>query len=456
MSPIQEMNLMNAATGDIPLSATSYSGSYLDMYTHDIMGTLFRNQSIRKAAAAAKGPGARGFRGESLDVSGGEGVIDELRQRKLDKHQLIINSFYNSMHEGMWEGARALALEFHDEIPGLLEIYRTEYEKANVENIKFIINTFYNNIREGLWDGAKIIAERFKYEVPGLREAYKLEQEKAEKKAVQEQESLVAEKQNSAQRTLLETYGNKIFVGSQQTSMQAFMGNDIRSVGQTPASRKAYMEQVEKSGLTSVTGLLDVHDVNYLVLYGCVIAAMLQQMLDAAGAKITVAQFEALMNDLLNNPAVMKTKITQNGVSEYIPYSRKEHIPHSYRIKDGTPSKDTSDKDVDVERKALADFYKERLTAMGIDVSKIRYIQGENISDYLKDYDIYASIRSNARGHDYGAYIPKNTKYTGLKDYYESSPQNFKDPLDWKSSNLVNAKQETDAKIKGFFIKESD
>lgn len=198
MSPIQEMNLMNAATGDIPLSATSYSGSYLDMYTHDIMGTLFRNQSIRKAEAAAKGPGKKGFRGESLDISGGKGVIDELRQRKLDRHQLIINSFYNSMHEGMWEGAKALALEFHDEIPGLLEIYRTEYEKANVESIKSIINTFYNNVREGLWDGAKIIAERFKYEVPGLREAYKLEQEKAEKKAAQERERSVIVQQISA------------------------------------------------------------------------------------------------------------------------------------------------------------------------------------------------------------------------------------------------------------------
>lgn len=261
---------------------------------------------------------------------------------------------------------------------------------------------------------------------------------------------------------LAKTAGARKFQGSQQTAMQAFMGSELSSTAQTQDSRRRYMRTAGKLGLSSVSGYLNAQEVTYLALYGCVITEMLQQILNITHSEITVAQYEQLMDKALNNKNLFTTKqlkrdennkILRNkdGEALYrkVDYDRSQ-FGKTYNVVDGVPIKGETEYDIDVYRGALADFYLKELQNLGIDTSGVNYISDVNsLNDYLQDYDVYASVRSGKRQHDYGVYIPKDSMlWSGnLNDYAAKASSNFQDPLNWKDTNLQNAN------IQGFFIK---
>jgi hypothetical protein len=253
--------------------------------------------------------------------------------------------------------------------------------------------------------------------------------------------------------------GARKFKGSQQTSMQAVLGRDVVSEAQSTDWRKTYLSE----GLSSVSGYLNAQEVTYLALYGCVITAMLQQILNITNSEITVAQYEQLMDKALNNKNLFTTKqrkrdadgkIMRNaeGKALYkkVDYDRSQ-FGETYNVVDGaSTAKGETEYDIDVYRGALADFYLKELQNLGIDTSGVNYISDVNsLNDYLQDYDVYASVRSGKRQHDYGVYIPKDSMlWSGnLNDYAAKASSNFQDPLNWKDTNLQNAN------IQGFFIK---
>lgn len=253
--------------------------------------------------------------------------------------------------------------------------------------------------------------------------------------------------------------GARKFKGSQQTSMQAVLGRGVASEAQSTDWRKTYRAE----GLSSVSGYLNAQEVTYLALYGCVITEMLQQILNITNSEITVAQYEQLMDKAMNNKNLFTTKqrkrdadgkIMRNaeGKALYkkVDYDRSQ-FGETYNVVDGaSTAKGETEYDIDVYRGALADFYLKELQNLGIDTSGVKYISDVNsLNDYLQDYDVYASVRSGKRQHDYGVYIPKDSMlWSGdLNDYAAKALSNFQDPLDWKESNLENAS------IRGFFIK---
>lgn len=249
------------------------------------------------------------------------------------------------------------------------------------------------------------------------------------------------------------------FRGSQQTSMQAALGRTVASEKQDMSWRKTYRAE----GLSSVSGYLNAQEVTYLALYGCVITAMLQQILNITNSEITVAQYEQLMDKALSNKNLFTTrqrKRDENGkimrnendkaLYKKVDYDRSQ-FGETYNVVDGaSTAQGETEYDIDVYRGALASFYLKELQNLGVDTSGIKYVTGQNINDYLQDYDVYASVRSGGRQHDYGVYIPKTAadSWTGsVADYYRRGAEGFQDPLNWKDSNLQNAD------IQGFFIR---
>ena len=252
--------------------------------------------------------------------------------------------------------------------------------------------------------------------------------------------------------------GARKFKGSQQTSMQAVLGRGVASEAQSTDWRKEYAEAA-KNGLYSVTKMLNQHEATYLALYGCVITAMLQQILDITNAEITVAQYERLMSGAFNVSgafsATRKRRDTQgnyvrdergNIIRDRVGFSR-DLFSESYAVNKEGAAVFGGDVDINVTRDVLADFFLESLKTLGVDTSGIQYVKGQNLNDYLQDYNIYASARSFKRGHDYGVYIPQGSVFNNLSDYYANNPEFFKDPLNWKSQNLEKAD------IQGFFIR---
>ena len=116
-------------THNTPLSAKIERGVLAPDF---LLQKSMRAAQAQKYMAEAWKHSSRGFDSESrkMDVSN-EGTMEELRQRKLERQQLMINSFYNSMHEGMWEGAKALAEDYKNTYgeSGLLRVYKDAYRK---------------------------------------------------------------------------------------------------------------------------------------------------------------------------------------------------------------------------------------------------------------------------------------------------------------------------------------
>ena len=126
LSARQEYNLWHIMTGDIPAAAV------IDWTGITSLDRMEQQEALRRAPYTTVrqrvlGSQSAYFEPQNEMIHSLPGDINQ----KIDKQRLIINSFYNSIHEGMWEGAKALAEDYKDEFPGLKKIYETEYRKAH-------------------------------------------------------------------------------------------------------------------------------------------------------------------------------------------------------------------------------------------------------------------------------------------------------------------------------------
>lgn len=130
LSARQEYNLWHIMTGDIPAAAViDWAGmTSLDRMEQQEALSRAPYTTVRQRVLGSQ---SAYFEPQNEMIHSLPGDISQ----KIDKQRLIINSFYNSMHEGMWEGAKALAEDYKDEFPGLKKIYETEYAKAHPKTL---------------------------------------------------------------------------------------------------------------------------------------------------------------------------------------------------------------------------------------------------------------------------------------------------------------------------------
>lgn len=148
ISAVQEMKAWRVKTGDIPLSARIEK----DFGVHQLYGlNSFTGEDTRAFAqgfqqlADMRGAAAERAR---LKILGSMSPMFDYQSdirtslpgdtsQKVNRQMLITRSFFNSINEGMWEGARALVHEYGDELPGLKNVfYPMALEKLRLEGFQ--------------------------------------------------------------------------------------------------------------------------------------------------------------------------------------------------------------------------------------------------------------------------------------------------------------------------------
>ena len=165
ISALQMHNLWNIMTRNIPAAAVA---DWTDHFRRMNMGTVSLDKN-RMFLLPDEAPKMRVLN-ETADIvkSWGDDYRTSLPgdiSQKMDRQKLVINSFYNSLHEGMWEGAKALAEDYEGELPGLKKIYYTKmlenlYREGKVKNeafqcVVFIIGYIQALYNKDLWLGTK-------------------------------------------------------------------------------------------------------------------------------------------------------------------------------------------------------------------------------------------------------------------------------------------------------------
>ena len=148
ISALQLHNLWNVMTRNIPAAAVT---DWTDHFRRMSMGTTSLDKN-RMFLVPDEAPKMRVLN-ETADIVRSWG--DDYRKslpgdisQKMNRQKLVINSFYNSIHEGMWEGAKALAEDYEGALPGLKKIYETECKAKEIESgfIKLLIGGYEEGI----------------------------------------------------------------------------------------------------------------------------------------------------------------------------------------------------------------------------------------------------------------------------------------------------------------------